>query len=141
MLPLLDGLDLSLQRAMPCARPERCRRPLSAPLSPAGKEDYMSAMESLLTVLVPLAMLATLVVLGFGVVQMIRGGDPRRSNKLMQYRVVFQGLALLLFALLMMVFKRCELPHRPADAHLHPRRRCRRDLPCRLCARADARTS
>ena len=63
----------------------------------------MSAMESLLTVLVPLAMLATLVVLGFGVVQMIRGGNPRRSNKLMQYRVLFQGIALLLFAVLMMV--------------------------------------
>jgi hypothetical protein len=51
-------------------------------------------------------MLATLAVLGLGVYQMIRGGDPRRSNKLMQYRVVFQGVALLLFAILMMVFKR-----------------------------------
>lgn len=66
----------------------------------------MSAMESLLTILIPIAMLATLIVLGFGVVQMIRGGDPRRSNKLMQYRVVFQGIALLLFAMLMMIFKR-----------------------------------
>ncbi len=101
MMPLLDLLGLSLQRAMPGARAQPRRRPLSA----SGKEDYMSAMESLLTVLIPLAMLATLVVLGFGVVQMIRGGNPRRSNKLMQYRVVFQGLALLLFALLMMVFK------------------------------------
>ena len=66
----------------------------------------MSAMLSLLKVLLPLAMLATLVVLGFGVVQMIRGGNPRRSNKLMQYRIVFQGIALLLFALMMMVFGR-----------------------------------
>ena len=65
----------------------------------------MSLMESLLTLLIPLAMLATLVVLGLGVVQMIRGGNPRRSNKLMQYRVVLQGLALLLFAVLMMMFK------------------------------------
>ncbi len=65
----------------------------------------MSAMELLLKVLIPLAMLATLVVLGFGVVQMIRGGDPRRSNKLMQYRVVLQGVALLLFAILMMIFR------------------------------------
>ena len=86
---------------MPCARAEQDERPLSA----ARKEDYMSAMESFLTVLVVLAMLATLVVLGFGVVQLVRGGNPRRSNKLMQYRVLFQGLALLLFALLMMVFK------------------------------------
>jgi hypothetical protein len=65
----------------------------------------MSVMEWLLTILVPLAMLATLIILGFGVAQMIRGGNPRRSNKLMQYRVIFQGLALLLFALLMMMFK------------------------------------
>lgn len=65
----------------------------------------MSGMESFFTVLVLLAMAATLVVLGFGLVQLVRGGNPRRSNKLMQYRVLFQGLALLLFALLMMVFK------------------------------------
>jgi hypothetical protein len=51
-------------------------------------------------------MLATLGVLGFGVIQMIRGGDPRRANKLMQMRVVLQGLALILFAILMMMFKR-----------------------------------
>jgi hypothetical protein len=102
MMPLLGWLGLSLQRATPGARPEPRRRPLGAP----GKEGYMSVMEWLLKLLLPLAMLATLVVLGFGVVQMIRGGDPRRSNKLMQYRIVFQGLALLLFAILMMVFKR-----------------------------------
>jgi hypothetical protein len=61
-------------------------------------------MQSLLTILIPIAMLATLAVLGLGVYRMIRGGDPRRSNKLMQYRVVLQGVALLLFAILMMVF-------------------------------------
>lgn len=63
-------------------------------------------MHSLLTILIPIVMLATLAVLGLGVYQMIRGSDPRRSNKLMQYRVVLQGVALLLFAILMMVFKR-----------------------------------
>ena len=62
-------------------------------------------MTVFLTILLVLAMLGTLTVLGFGVASLLRGGDPRRSNKLMQYRVVFQGIALLLFALLMMVFK------------------------------------
>lgn len=57
-------------------------------------------------VLIPIAMLATLVVLGVGVAQMIRGGDPRKSNKLMQSRVILQGIALLLFAIFMMFFKR-----------------------------------
>ena len=69
-----------------------------APISPG--------MTIFLTILLVLAMLATLGVLGMGVVQMIRGGDPRRSNRLMQSRVAFQGLALLLLALLMMLIGR-----------------------------------
>jgi len=63
-------------------------------------------MQTLLIVLVVAAMLATLGVLGFGVVQMIRGGDPRRQNKLMQMRVVLQGLALILFMILMTIIRR-----------------------------------
>ena len=63
-------------------------------------------METLFVFLIPLVMIAVVVVLGFGVVQMIRGGNPRRSNKLMQSRVILQGIALLLFALFMMMFKR-----------------------------------
>jgi hypothetical protein len=59
-------------------------------------------METLFMFLIPIAMLATLTVLGFGVVQMIRGGDPRKSNKLMQSRIILQGIALLLFAIFMM---------------------------------------
>jgi hypothetical protein len=61
-------------------------------------------MTVFLTILLVLAMLATLGVLGMGVVQMIRGGDPRRSNRLMQSRVAFQALALLLLALLLTLF-------------------------------------
>ncbi|MDB5411654.1 MAG: twin transrane helix small protein [Rhodospirillales bacterium] len=63
-------------------------------------------MYTLFMILIPVAMLATLGVLGFGVFQMIRGGDPRRANKLMQMRVVLQGLALILFAIFMMMLKR-----------------------------------
>jgi hypothetical protein len=62
-------------------------------------------METLLVILIPIAMLATLGVLGFGVAQMIRGGDPRRSNKLMRSRVLLQGVALLLFFILMSYFR------------------------------------
>ena len=62
-------------------------------------------MTTFLTVLLVLAMLGTLAVLGLGVASMLRGGDPRRSNKLMQSRVALQGLALLLLALLMMLLK------------------------------------
>jgi Hypoxia induced protein conserved region len=62
-------------------------------------------MQSVLMFLLPVAMLGTLAILGFGVVQMIRGGNPRRSNKLMQLRVVFQGVALLLFVLIMTLLR------------------------------------
>lgn len=50
-----------------------------------------------------LAMLATLGVLFFGIFTMARGGDfnRRHSNKLMRARVVLQGLALLVFAVIM----------------------------------------
>jgi hypothetical protein len=37
---------------------------------------------------------------------MIKGGNPRRSNKLMQMRVWFQGIALLLFVIFMMLYRR-----------------------------------
>ena len=60
-------------------------------------------MTSVLTVLLVLAMLGVLGVLGFGFVNMVRGGNARTSNKLMQARVVMQGVALLLLALLMML--------------------------------------
>jgi NADH:ubiquinone oxidoreductase subunit 6 (subunit J) len=60
-------------------------------------------MTSFLTVLLVLAMLGVLGVLGMGVATMIRGGNPRRSNRLMQARVAMQGAALLLLALLMLL--------------------------------------
>ena len=62
-------------------------------------------MTTFLTILLVFAMLGTLAVLGMGVASMIRGGDPRRSNKLMQSRVMLQGLALLLLAMLMLFFR------------------------------------
>ena len=60
-------------------------------------------MTPFVTILLGLAMLGVLTVLGFGVASMLRGGDPRRSNKLMQARVVMQGLALLLLAVLLLL--------------------------------------
>jgi ABC-type Na+ efflux pump permease subunit len=63
-------------------------------------------MEYLLPILVVLAMLGALGVLALGVFSMARGGDPRRSNKLMQSRVILQGIAILLFAIFMLLFRR-----------------------------------
>ena len=60
-------------------------------------------MTTFITVLLVFAMIGTLTVLGFGVASMLRGGDPRRSNKLMQSRVIMQALALVLLAVLMLL--------------------------------------
>jgi hypothetical protein len=62
-------------------------------------------MHGLLAVLVGILMLATLGVLAVGVVGMLRQGDPRRSNKLMQWRVLLQGAAILLFIVLMSLLR------------------------------------
>jgi hypothetical protein len=67
---------------------------------------YLDRMKVFLAILVGLLMLATLVVLFAGMFGLVRGGgDPRRSNQLMRWRVILQGAALLLFALLMTLLR------------------------------------
>lgn len=67
-------------------------------------------MTTFLTVLVVLAMLATLGVLAAGLIGLARSGEGsaarERSNKLMRWRVVLQGAALVLFALLLSLMHR-----------------------------------
>ena len=53
-------------------------------------------MGPVLYFLVPFAILAVAVVLGFGLVNMMKGGSPERSQKLMQLRVLAQAIALLI---------------------------------------------
>jgi hypothetical protein len=52
-----------------------------------------------------LAMLAVLAVLGAGLVGLVRGTDPHKSNRLMQWRVALQALALLLVVLILTLFR------------------------------------
>ena len=61
----------------------------------------------LLYLLIPLAMLATTVALGFGIYSLARGGKfaKEHSNKLMRMRVMFQGGALVLMALLVLIMQ------------------------------------
>jgi uncharacterized YccA/Bax inhibitor family protein len=63
-------------------------------------------MRTLLTILVGLAMLGTLGVLFAGLFGFVSGrNSPAQSNKLMQYRVLLQGIAILLFGLLLYLQK------------------------------------
>jgi hypothetical protein len=59
-------------------------------------------MSVFLTVILVLAMVGVLIALGVGVATMLKGGNPRRSNKMMQMRVIMQAVALVALALLMM---------------------------------------
>ena len=59
-------------------------------------------MQVFFMALVALAMLGVLGVLLAGMIGLARGGgDPRRSNKLMQWRIILQAGALALFMLLL----------------------------------------
>ncbi len=55
-------------------------------------------MDSVFSVLIPIALVATLAILIVGVVAMLRGGafNAKYSNKLMRMRVVAQLIAILL---------------------------------------------
>ena len=66
----------------------------------------MDPMKTVLTILVGIAMLATLGVMLAGMLGMVRSdGNAERSNTLMRWRVVLQGVTLALFALLLLVMR------------------------------------
>lgn len=60
-------------------------------------------MRTLLIVLTALAMLGVVGVLVAGMVGLVRDGNAHRSNLLMRWRVILQGVALALFALLLVL--------------------------------------
>lgn len=78
-----------------------------------GRRGWSSAdfgiyrgMITFLTVLVVLGMLGTLGTLFAGMIGIARpGSSPTRSNKLMRWRVILQGITLALFALLLLVMR------------------------------------
>ena len=63
-------------------------------------------MKTILVILVAVAMLATLGTLFAGMLGLVReDGDPMRSNRLMRWRVLLQGVTLLLFMLLLSLWR------------------------------------
>lgn len=66
----------------------------------------MDGMRTVLIVLVVLGLAATLGILLAGVLGLARGGgDPRRSNELMRWRVIMQAITLLLLLVLMTLLR------------------------------------
>jgi hypothetical protein len=62
-------------------------------------------MHAFLTILVGMMMLATLGVLVAGMLGMVRESNPRRSNKLMQWRVILQAATIVLFMVLLSLLR------------------------------------
>lgn len=63
-------------------------------------------MEAIFPFLIAAAALAVLVVLALGLITMFRKDhDPRRSNKLMQWRVILQFGAIALLVIFMLILK------------------------------------
>ena len=53
-------------------------------------------MEDNLRIIIPFALIAVGIVLVFGLWNMLRGGDPNLSQKLMRARVILQFIALVI---------------------------------------------
>ena len=61
---------------------------------------YVAPMASFLSsILLPVAVAAVAIVLLLGLLNMMRGGSPDRSQKLMRLRVLLQAIALVIFML------------------------------------------
>lgn len=68
---------------------------------------YMTTMVNILsTYVVPLAIAAVGVVLILGLYNMLRGGPPNLSQKLMRWRVVLQFIAIIIIMLTVWVMQR-----------------------------------
>lgn len=65
----------------------------------------MEFLQSVLPIAVIIAMAATALTMFVGVFSMSRGGEFNKkwSNKLMRYRVLFQGVAIALLVLLVLI--------------------------------------
>jgi hypothetical protein len=63
-------------------------------------------MNIVVSLIAIVALLAILGVLGAGIFQLFRGGDPRRANRLMRYRIILQFGLLMLLGLFALIFQR-----------------------------------
>ena len=72
----------------------------TASLSADPASRYISLMSVAFSFLIPLALVVVVAILAVGVTVLVRGGGDRRlSNKLMQYRVLAQAVAIILILL------------------------------------------
>jgi hypothetical protein len=69
-------------------------------MAATSRRCYMTTMANVLsTYIVPLAIAAVAIVLVLGLYNMLRGGSPNLSQKLMRWRVVLQFIAIVIIML------------------------------------------
>jgi hypothetical protein len=57
-------------------------------------------------ILIPIAIAAVVVVLGMGLLNMVRGGDPQRAQNLMRWRVTLQAVAIVVILIVIWASRR-----------------------------------
>ena len=77
------------------------------------------------TILLPIAVAAVALVLLLGLFNMMRGGSPNRSQKLMRWRVLLQFVAIVITMLAVWAMGHCreKQTHGRSQSHLHANRR------------------
>jgi hypothetical protein len=77
------------------------------PIAGRREQRYIPPMNTMIVILLIFCLVLVLGTLATGLIFMARGGEnaPKRSNTFMRYRVVFQGIALLLVLILMTITK------------------------------------
>ena len=58
--------------------------------------DYVGNMTPFVDTLVPIAITAVAIILALGMINMMRGGNPNRSQRLMRWRVGLQFVAIIM---------------------------------------------
>lgn len=87
----------------PSGSSSRPRNEVDVPLAHGPGKAECGGMKTAVSILLALAMVATLGVLFAGMFGLARGQSGERSNRLMRWRVGLQGLALALFVLLVLL--------------------------------------
>ena len=77
------------------------------PFADAHQQRYIPAMDTVIVILLIVALVLVVGTLATGLITMARGGElgPQKSNTFMRYRVLFQGIAVLLVVILLAMVK------------------------------------
>lgn len=77
------------------------------PIAGAARRGYIPSMNGYIVALLIVSLVLVFGTLATGLISFARGGEngPQRSNTFMRYRVLFQGIAVLLVVILMALAK------------------------------------